>query len=127
MSLVAGDFDGDDKIDLAAAGDYIAQGGVNILLGNGDGTFAATGTNRNVPKTVALLTGGEYFKFENTRSLERGLVTISNQVPNTYALSFSPQQDRPGLHVIDVRLKDRPGLRVEARKSYWADGSTTPN
>jgi hypothetical protein len=83
--------------------------------------------HRNAPWTVALLTGGEYFRFENTRSLERELVTIANQVPNTYALSFSPQADRPGLHVIDVRLKDRKGLRVDARKNYWADKSTAPD
>ena len=88
---------------------------------------ALDGLHRNIPKTVALLTGGEYFRFENTRSLERGLVTISNQVPNTYALSFSPQADSPGLHAIDVRLKDRPGLRVDARKSYWADSSKAPD
>jgi VWFA-related protein len=88
---------------------------------------ALDGMHRNVPKAIALLTGGEYFRFENARSLERGLLTISNQVPNTYALSFSPQGGRPGLHVIDVRLKDRPGLRVDARKSYWADSSNPPD
>ena len=44
-SLIAADFNGDGKIDLAAVGDYIGQGGVTILLGNGDGTFTATGTN----------------------------------------------------------------------------------
>ena len=85
------------------------------------------GMHRNVPKTVALLTGGEYFRFENTRSLECGLITISNQVPNTYTLSFSPHAERPGLHTIDVRLKGRPGLRVDARKSYWADSSNAPD
>ena len=84
---------------------------------------ALDGMHRNVPKTVAQLTGGEYFNFENTRSLERGLIAISNQVPNRYALSFSPPADSPGLHAIDVRLKDRTGLRVDARKSYWADSS----
>ena len=77
--------------------------------------------HRNVPESVARLTGGEYFKFENTRSLERGLITISNQIPNSYTLSFSPQGDSPGLHAIHVRLKDRAGLRVDARRSYWAD------
>ena len=84
---------------------------------------ALDGMHRNVPKIVAQLTGGEYFKFENKRTLERGLITISNQVPNRYALSFSPQADSPGLHAIDVRLKDRTGLQVDARKSYWADSS----
>ena len=83
--------------------------------------------HRNVPESVARLTGGEYFKFENTRSLERGLITLANQISNSYALSFSPQADSPGLHAIDVRLKDRPGLHVDARKSYWADSSKAPD
>jgi VWFA-related protein len=88
---------------------------------------ALDGIHRNVPEIVARLTGGEYFKFENTRSLERGLITLSNQIPNGYALSFSPQVDSPGLHAIDVRLKDRTDLHVDARRSYWADSSTAPD
>ncbi len=88
---------------------------------------ALDGMHRNVPESVARLTGGEYFKFENTRSLERGLITLSNQIPNSYVLSFSPRGDSPGLHAIDVRLKDRTGLHVDARKSYWADSSKAPN
>jgi VWFA-related protein len=87
---------------------------------------ALDGMHRNVPESVARLTGGEYFKFENRRSLERGLMTLSNQIPNSYVLSFSPQADSPGLHAIDVRLKDRTGLHVDARKSYWADSSKAP-
>jgi hypothetical protein len=77
--------------------------------------------HRNVPESVARLTGGEYFKFENTRSLERGLITLSNQIPNRYSLSFSPPGDKPGLHAIQVRLKDRTGLHVDARTGYWAE------
>jgi VWFA-related protein len=88
---------------------------------------ALDGIHRNVPQSVARLTGGEYYKFENERSLDRGLITISNQIPNSYALSFSPQADSPGLHAIDVRLKDRTGLLVDARRSYWADNSKAPN
>jgi VWFA-related protein len=84
---------------------------------------ALDGMHHNVPESVARLTGGEYFKFENTRSLERGLITLSNQIPNSYVLSFSPQPDSPGLHAIDVRLKDRTDLHLDARKSYWADES----
>jgi hypothetical protein len=47
------------------------------------------------PETVAELTGGEYFKFENSRSLVRNLLTISNHVPNRYVLSFQPQSPHP--------------------------------
>ncbi|MGA2167285.1 MAG: VWA domain-containing protein [Terracidiphilus sp.] len=82
---------------------------------------AADGLQRNVPETVAQLTGGEYFKFENSRSLVRSLLTISNHMPNRYVLSFQPQSPHPGFHSVELRLKDRPGLRVTARSGYWAD------
>jgi VWFA-related protein len=88
---------------------------------------ALDGIHRNLPESVARLTGGEYYKFENERSLDRGLIEISNQIPNSYSLSFSPQADSPGLHVINVRLKNRKGLHVDARRSYWADSSKAPN
>jgi hypothetical protein len=49
-------------------------------------------------------------------------MTISNHVPNRYVLSFHPQRPHPGYHAIALRLKDRPGLRITARSSYWVDG-----
>jgi VWFA-related protein len=82
---------------------------------------AADALQRNVPETVANLTGGEYFKFENSRSLVQGLVSISNHVPNRYVLSFQPQSPHSGFHAVELKLKDHPGLRVEARSGYWAD------
>jgi VWFA-related protein len=85
---------------------------------------ALDGMHRNVPKSVSQLTGGEYFKCENRRDLARGLITLSNLIPNSYVLSFSPQAESPGFHLIDVRLKDRTDLSIDARKGYWAD--TTP-
>ena len=87
---------------------------------------AADGMKRNLPETVAQLTGGEFFKFEDSRSLVRGLLTISNHVPNRYVLSFQPQSPHPGFHSIELWLRDYPGLRVTARSSYWVDGDTTP-
>lgn len=87
--------------------------------------MAAIGTadalQRNVPETVANLTGGEYFKLTNAKSLERHLGSIANHLPNRYVLSFHPQLPRPGLHVISVRLPAYPGLEVTTRRSYWAD------
>ncbi|MFZ0956497.1 MAG: VWA domain-containing protein [Candidatus Sulfotelmatobacter sp.] len=79
------------------------------------------GLRRNVPESVAHLTGGEYFRFGNTRSLESSLLTISNHVPNRYVLSFQPQSPHPGLHVIELRLKEHPSLVVTARRNYWAE------
>lgn len=87
---------------------------------------AINGFRTNVPETAAKLTGGEYFKFENAKALEKGMQAISNRLPNRYFLSFQPQQPHPGLHAIGVELKDYSGLVVESRKSYWAGGAGTP-
>jgi hypothetical protein len=87
---------------------------------------AADGLQRNVPETVAELTGGEYFKFENNRTLVRDLLTISNHVPNRYVLSFQPQSPHPGYHAVELKLKDHPGLHLIARSGYWADEDGAP-
>jgi VWFA-related protein len=81
----------------------------------------ADSLQRNVPETVAQLTGGEYFKFENGRGLVRSLLTISNHVPNRYVLSFQPLSPHPGFHAVELKLKDHPNLRITARNGYWAD------
>ncbi len=82
---------------------------------------AKDGIRRNVPKSVAELTGGEYFAFHDAKTLAGHLIPISNDVPNYYVLSFRPQSPRPGPHALELRLKDKPGLDVKARKGYWVD------
>ncbi len=82
---------------------------------------ARDGMERNVPETVARLTGGEYFAFKDARSLAQGLATISNDVPNHYVLSFVPQTPHAGLHALEVKLKNRPEWILKARSTYWVD------
>ena len=82
---------------------------------------ATDGLKRNVPQTVAHLTGGEYFKLTDAKTLERSLATISNHIPNRYVLSFQPQSPHPGLHVLSLSLPNYTKLAVTARTSYWAD------
>jgi VWFA-related protein len=81
----------------------------------------ADSLQRNVPETVAQLTGGEYFKFNNSRSLAESLITISNHVPNRYVLSFQPQSPHAGFHSVELKLNGHPGLHLTARSGYWAD------
>ena len=103
------------------AWDCLTQLAPPLGLATVAGIAASGGLQHNVPETVAQLTGGEYYHFEDARSLVRALVTISNHVPNRYMLSFQPQSPHPGFHSIELRLRDYPGLRVTARTSYWAD------
>jgi VWFA-related protein len=87
--------------------------------------IAATDSmRRNVPRSVAQLTGGEYFEFNEARTLEEELATLSNHLPNRYILSFQPQQPHPGVHVLQLRLRDYPQLTITARTTYWADGQS---
>jgi VWFA-related protein len=88
---------------------------------------ARNGLKRNVPESVAQLTGGEYFAFKDATTLTRHLITISSDVHNYYVLSFSPQSPHPGLHALELSLKYRPGLQLRARKAYWMDAGTAAN
>jgi hypothetical protein len=88
--------------------------------------LAADSIQRNVPESVARLTGGESFIFTDARSLERGVIAISHHLPNRYLLSFYPQAPHPGYHAIGLRLREYPDLVIEGRNGYWADEETTP-
>jgi VWFA-related protein len=85
---------------------------------------AKDGLKRNVPESVAQLTGGEYFAFKDATTLRRHLITISNDVPNYYVLSFRPQSPHTGLHALQLNLKNRPQLQLRARKAYWVDAGS---
>jgi hypothetical protein len=82
---------------------------------------ATDGLKRNIPESVAKLTGGEYFTFNGAKSLEGDLATLANHVPNRYLLSFQPQSPHPGMHVLQVRRNGYPQLDVTARTGYWVD------
>jgi VWFA-related protein len=84
------------------------------------------GLHRNVPETVARLTGGEYFKLTDRKSLERSLQTIANQLPNRYVLSFHPPSPHPGFHAIALRLPDYTNLEVTGRRGYWREEFAGP-
>ncbi|MGA8037890.1 MAG: VWA domain-containing protein [Candidatus Acidiferrales bacterium] len=82
---------------------------------------AKDGLKRNVPESVAQLTGGEYFPFMDAKVLRRRLLTVSNDVPNYYVLSFRPPSPSPGIHALQLTVKGRPDLEVRARTAYWID------
>jgi hypothetical protein len=84
---------------------------------------AKDGLKRNVPESVAQLTGGEYFAFKDEKTLVQHLITISNDVPNYYFLSFRPQSLHAGPHALELKVKNKPEYKVRARKGYWVDAT----
>jgi VWFA-related protein len=79
----------------------------------------------NTAESIARLTGGEFFRFHDARTLQRALIAASHDVPNYYILSFTPTAPTPGLHALDLKLKDRPQLRLQSRAEYWIDPNPT--
>jgi VWFA-related protein len=106
---------------LIQAYDCLAQLAPPLTLAKMAAIEATDGLKRNIPETVAHLTGGEYFKLGDAKNLERDLATISNHIPNRYVLSFQPQSPHPGLHVIGLQMRNYSNLAITARRSYWAD------
>jgi VWFA-related protein len=84
--------------------------------------LAAKGSLRNkTAESIAQLAGGEYFHFHNAKDLKASLISVSNDLPNYYVLSFRPSSLTPGLHALRVEAKDRPQLVLKARREYWID------
>jgi len=87
---------------------------------------AHSALRNNTAESIARLTGGEFFRFHDARTLQRALIAVSHDVPNYYVLSFTPTTPTPGLHALRLTLKDRPELRLQYRPEYWIDPITTP-
>ena len=89
--------------------------------------IAMNSMRKNAAETVAHLTGGEYYGFKDRRSLQKGMLTVSNHVPNRYVLSFHPEAPHPGMHTLKLQLKNYSKLEITARRNYWAEDSATEN
>lgn len=75
---------------------------------------------QNVPKTIARVSGGQYFNFTTKKGFEGELHSLTNRVHNYYLLSFSvPLDAANGVHAIDVDVPEYPNATVRARRSYW--------
>jgi VWFA-related protein len=86
--------------------------------------LAVAGMRKNIPKTIAEMTGGEYELFKTRKSFETSMLAFDNHLHSRYRLSFVPKDPHVGLHKIRVRVREAEGATVLARDSYWAAGKT---
>ena len=85
--------------------------------------MALNAARTNAASTLATLSGGESFGFDNRRDFDNQLNLIANHIPNRYLLTFTPTSHQPGFHTLQVQLPHQPDLKISARSSYWL---TTP-
>ena len=78
---------------------------------------------KNVPSTIAAMTGGEYELFATRKKFEVRMNDFTNHLHSRYLLSFAPENPHAGLHQIRVRLRNGSDRLVLARSSYWAEGT----
>lgn len=84
--------------------------------------LAARGALRTkTAESIAQLAGGESHHFRDAKDLKAGLISLSNDLPNYYVLSFRPTAPTPGIHALHVEMKGRPGLVLDARREYWIE------
>jgi len=130
-TLAAADFNGDGKLDLAVAGDYVSSGGVTILLGNGDGSFTAAGPNVDLGGDFALIATGDFNGdgipdfvtpnyFEDGGSptilLGKGDGTFTFSKVTSFTLDYFPTSvlvaDFNGDGVLDLAFSDLNGVEI---------------
>jgi VWFA-related protein len=86
--------------------------------------MARNAMKKNVTRTIAAMTGGEYELFTTRKGFETRLVDFNNHLHSRYMLSFAPQEPHPGLHQIHVKLKQpQSGTEVLSRSNYWVAGA----
>ena len=85
--------------------------------------MAAEAMKKNMPKTVAAMTGGEYEMFATGKNFDLRMIDFSNHLHSRYLLSIEPRSPNGGLHQLRVRLRNAGDRTVQARSSYWAAGA----
>jgi hypothetical protein len=77
---------------------------------------------KNIPSTIAQMTGGEYELFATRKKFETRMIDFTNHLHSRYLLSFVPKTPHPGLHPLRVRVKGGNDALVLARTSYSVEG-----
>jgi VWFA-related protein len=75
----------------------------------------------NAAAVLAGDSGGRKLSFATLRSLERAIGQVGEELHSQYLLSYTAPRGQPGLHRIEVKLRDRPDAVIRARPAYWSD------
>lgn len=88
---------------------------------------AVQAVRKNTAKSLAALSGGDYYHFNNRNGFDMSLEKLTNRVHNYYLLSFPvPRGSEGGLHELRVTVPEYPQADVRARRSYYAGDDAPP-
>ncbi|QHN05138.1 VWA domain-containing protein [Granulicella sp. WH15] len=88
---------------------------------------AVQAVRKNVPHTLASLSGGEYVNFSGQHGFDDGLHSLANHIHNYYLLSFqTPSTNPAGLHRLALTIPDYPDARLHYRLSYYSGEDPPP-
>ncbi len=77
---------------------------------------------KNTAGEIAVLSGGEQFRFHNESDLEEQLSAAADAIHNQYLLTFHPAKPTRGFHALKVAVKaNQAHLKINARVAYWPD------
>jgi len=83
--------------------------------------MAVEALRKNVPHTLAALSGGEYTNFTTQHGFDASLHRLTNHIHNFYLISFTPPADNaPGLHRLQVKVPDYPDAQIRSRLTYYS-------
>jgi len=81
----------------------------------------AQAMRKNIPSTIAGMTGGEYELFATRKKFDGRMSDFTNHLHSRYLLNIQPKSPHAGPHQIRVRLRSGGSDSVLARSSYWAE------
>jgi VWFA-related protein len=82
--------------------------------------MAVAALKKNTAAAIPHMTGGQYLRFNSGKQLDNQIGMLANQVHNRYMITFQPSDQKPGLHLLNVKLRQPLEVRLLARTSYWA-------
>ena len=107
-AIVAGDFTGDGRTDLAVANNY--DNTVSVLLGNGDGTFSAAGQFVTTPRATPLVADVNGDGTKDVLVINgAGNILYRQGVPGQPGTFESPATVNPGNPSRDIAWVTNPG------------------
>lgn len=115
--------DGDDTQSFRALRDVISiaqRGEIQIYTITLHGNRPPSRSDL-VLQELADESGGRAYAAQSSKDLDGVFAALEEELRTQYYVSFSPQQNTPGFHALQIEVRAPQKLAVHARQGYYAD------